>query len=481
MASRLNKAGGLRVRTVEVHDPTSDETIVTKYNYNGGYLNHYSGFTETLDLPAGNYCQFQTLFSVFARHSHSSVPMIKTQGGHVGYNQVTKLQGENGENGYIVYNYFTGFEHPDYLIVPSIWHGEGTMQLGTVAPYDGLFWESPYPLLDSKDWKRGLPQSMKVYDESGTKVSSKHYTYKFYDDPSKPYYDANQVKEVTGVKTQGNPVVDYCPESPTTGYIKIAFYKLRSSRYELIEEIDSTFYAENKIGQTVTYEYEEDPKHFLPTEIAQTNSDGKETITTFIRPSDPGSGAPSQMYIESNPNYKHMVSPLIVKSIDVNSQETSKIYTEYTYNTGNDMVLPDYKDIYPTGGVNYFRVEFTHNNDGNPVEQYRVDDKKTAYLWDASGTFLMATVENATYTQISSQDGKVSTYNSETLFNSLNSLVPGSIINTYSYKPFYGMISHTDPNGRTTTYDYDDFGRLAEIRDDDNNDVIKEYTYHYKN
>ncbi len=50
---------------------------------------------------------------------------------------------------------------------------------------------------------------------------------------------------------------------------------------------------------------------------------------------------------------------------------------------------------------------------------------------------------------------------------------------TYTYDPYVGMTSQTDPKGQATYYDYDDFQRLWRIRDQ-NGKVQKVYNYHYK-
>ena len=56
---------------------------------------------------------------------------------------------------------------------------------------------------------------------------------------------------------------------------------------------------------------------------------------------------------------------------------------------------------------------------------------------------------------------------------------PGAQVTTYTYEPLIGMTSQTDPNGITIHYRYDEFGRMKEVRDDDNN-VIQILQYHYR-
>ncbi|QEM09132.1 hypothetical protein [Mucilaginibacter rubeus] len=54
----------------------------------------------------------------------------------------------------------------------------------------------------------------------------------------------------------------------------------------------------------------------------------------------------------------------------------------------------------------------------------------------------------------------------------------GAQMSTYTFAPFIGITSATDPKGETTFYEYDNFLRLQNIRDKDQN-IIKHYDYHY--
>ncbi len=60
----------------------------------------------------------------------------------------------------------------------------------------------------------------------------------------------------------------------------------------------------------------------------------------------------------------------------------------------------------------------------------------------------------------------------------INQALPNAQLTFYTYDPFIGMTSQTDPAGITTYYEYDDFGRLESIKDQ-NGDIVKAYDYHY--
>lgn len=92
----------------------------------------------------------------------------------------------------------------------------------------------------------------------------------------------------------------------------------------------------------------------------------------------------------------------------------------------------------------------------------------------------MAQVKGATYSQISSYNGRNSTDASNTLWNSLKNAIPSSVISTYSYLPLKGMTSSTNNQGVTSYYTYDTSGRLFLVRDDDKN-IISKHRYAYKN
>lgn len=111
----------------------------------------------------------------------------------------------------------------------------------------------------------------------------------------------------------------------------------------------------------------------------------------------------------------------------------------------------------------------------------RANNYPIAYLWDSSDAYVMAIVEGAESSQISSQNGNPLTYDSGTLYNSLKSLAPAtSLINTYTYRRHTGITKQTNPTGVNTFYEYDSFGRLLWIKNHDGN-IVQKFDYKYAN
>lgn len=52
-------------------------------------------------------------------------------------------------------------------------------------------------------------------------------------------------------------------------------------------------------------------------------------------------------------------------------------------------------------------------------------------------------------------------------------------MSTYTYNSNKELTSITNANNITTYYEYDSFGRLQALKDHDGN-ILKTYTYHYK-
>lgn len=135
------------------------------------------------------------------------------------------------------------------------------------------------------------------------------------------------------------------------------------------------------------------------------------------------------------------------------------------------------------------RINF-HNYDsfGNPLYLTKKDTEKTCYLWGYGKRYPVAKIEGLTYVQIANffSDNSISSLSNATgndVINLLSKLrsdlaSQDALITTFTYKPFVGILTETDPRGLTTTYDYDTQNRLVCIKDP-NGKILKKYEYHY--
>ncbi|XLS28538.1 hypothetical protein ACJD0Z_15195 [Flavobacteriaceae bacterium M23B6Z8] len=135
------------------------------------------------------------------------------------------------------------------------------------------------------------------------------------------------------------------------------------------------------------------------------------------------------------------------------------------------------------------------DTDGNLLQARKPDGSPVAYIWGYQNQYIIAKIENATYSQVSSYvanlqtlaDADNSTCNQsgtcseKNLRNALNDLrsqaaLASTLITTYTYDPLVGVTSITNPNGVHSYFEYDSFNRLVAIRDKDHN-LVEDYTY----
>src|SRR5690606_6095947 len=171
----------------------------------------------------------------------------------------------------------------------------------------------------------------------------------------------------------------------------------------------------------------------------------------------------------------------------------------------NNIVLPidvqNLKGIY-SNPSNILQDRITYvdydTTNGNPLEISKADGTHIVYIWGYSKQYPIAIIENATYSQVSSQVSNLQslsnsdsercmdsvTYNcsEKNLRNALTSLrnsLPNAMVTTYTYDPLVGVTSITDPKGYTMYYEYDDFNRLKQVKDAAG--ILSVNEYHYKN
>jgi YD repeat-containing protein len=133
-----------------------------------------------------------------------------------------------------------------------------------------------------------------------------------------------------------------------------------------------------------------------------------------------------------------------------------------------------------------------YDTKGNILELQKANDVKEVYLWGYDTTYPVAKITGSDYATVSTVvtqaqiDAASGSSGSDAALRTLlqnlrtNAATKNALITTYTYIPFVGVSSVTDPSGRTTYYEYDGFSRLHIIKDKDGN-IIKKIEYKYAN
>ncbi len=136
------------------------------------------------------------------------------------------------------------------------------------------------------------------------------------------------------------------------------------------------------------------------------------------------------------------------------------------------------------------RISFNfYSQTKNLAEQQKKDDVKEVYLWGYRGMYPVAKVigsDLVTVQNLVSQsllDNNNFEESDENMRQELQKIRTGlqsthAQVTTYTYSPFIGITSETDPRGITTYYEYDLMGRLIRILDKDQK-IIKQLDYQY--
>lgn len=175
------------------------------------------------------------------------------------------------------------------------------------------------------------------------------------------------------------------------------------------------------------------------------------------------------------------------------------IKTQSIYNNFYTDVL-ELKELKTGKGTNANENRITYHsyyNNGNVKEISKENGGHVVYIWGYDETLPIAMIENATYSEVSSQisniqdksnldddycmdSGTCDEKNLRTALNNLRNSLPNALVTTYTFNPIIGVTSVTDPKGYTLYYEYDDFSRLAYIKDASGK-IVSKNEYHYKN
>jgi YD repeat-containing protein len=264
---------------------------------------------------------------------------------------------------------------------------------------------------------------------------------------------------------------------------------------------------------TETLEYDYNIHHQLVKEVAYL-SDKEKKETHYIYPNHfsnlmPGNPITSDVIgmINSNQLSQWIEKRVYVKR-NVNEVETTtilsaefkhavsgtdKIRSIYTFN--NSYSLSTFPPINSVGGLLQLNTNYEKqlsetvdvDSRGNVLTEVDKNGIMTAYLWGYNGNYPIAKLIGTDHvTALQYVDPVILSTGtdlqiSQELSNLRNGFEGSDVqIYTYAYQPLVGITISTDPNGVSHYFKYDNFGRLKQVADQNNN-VIRTYKYHYRN
>jgi YD repeat-containing protein len=453
---------GVRIKKIKQNDGLSSDINVKKFVYEGGKLlgrymtslvvpyQHLATFSN---CPVGSGSSVMVSFNWYTSH-HVDMTVLGESSGRqgIGYDKVTVLNGENGEFGKTEYLFENSFPTglPSYpglvrFFMPiniSALNGK-TKQISTFKNNG-----SGYTLLEKKVFVNVSTDSYNM-TPAKRKVSSSCFSYDLV---------VNQ-----WIKTTQETVTRYDQDglNPTT---------------------------------EVTNFYYDNPTHCMVTRIVRQNSRG-ENITDVMK------------YVGDESTISGLTSPELSAITDLKNkyrwatllekekftQGTTLLQRErVTYKDwGNGVVEPEKMQTQNGTGAFYVKTLITRYDltSGNALEVTNEDGLKHVYLWGYNNRYPVADVTGSDYNTVSAFVNPVVLTNSigqfteQQIRTELHKIRTGlagtnALVNTYTYRPLFGMASVTDPSNRSQHFQYDGFGRLVMIRDQDDN-IVKKICYNY--
>lgn len=479
---------GLRVKSLETHDPSSGQTMIKKFRYENPrysgipYSNcssttttHlYAGKDVTLLFPGNNkhsYHAFAYEVDILSwtsfTFSRAYTPYTPF---HVWYENVT----EENEEGKTEYKFeYTPYAYDSEFINGTIdytmSHGEPSLTRQSVFKKNvsgGFDLVKTIENTYSRDFTRFCEVNVVGFYRE---VSTYGMIFR-----QGNYSDLRQLEE-------------HQYPSRVSRVLAVGQVSLRSMR-------ETQYFQNDNTSTTTTYLYDNERPYNL--------------VVKTIRPKN--SDIITQKYYYSNnqlPVNKgvtttdHGLNGCATHKTAVIQQETHRngklVGSSLTYFKTINSTQKVPKEKYYSGpdGVMEKREEFrSYDSFGNPVEIIKDKYSYMARLWGYGGQYPVAEIRNATASQVSDLLGWWTSLFSlhdtipDEFWTDLNNfrLAQGfenALITTYKYKPLVGVVEMVDPRGISTYYDYDVYGRLKEvyIMENGSKKLLQENTYKYYN
>lgn len=475
-------AGGLRIKQITHQDPLNpSKDIIKTYEYlmpfedenqqtvieSSGILKKPLRYYYMLAEPSLNASEICFTSSTYYGSGYE-------MGNHIGYSKIIEYSGANGESGRTEYIYRNNknilYNSPIRPVgVPSSYRSalDGTL-------YKKSIYDKDNHLLAEKQQNFGLREQMIIkgifqdYNDNGDAIYGQggfHYY---------PIYTRWEALSSSYDRLYNKDNIDQYVETRT------------------LYDYNQT----NLLPKTVTsYTSKKDTliaKTYYPTDVTNSNSLPGGTLSA-------NELNMINLLKGTNETVPFRTSEILQKELWNNNILLSR--ERINYNTFNNIILPDtLKSAIYSNDLENRMIYSSYDNKGNVQEMAKDNDVKYAFFWSYNQTYPVIKAENIDFNTLNNEVISIQNNLQNFLTNDVGELLNTSqknawkdfdsslrakpslknaLITTYTYKPFVGITSETDPNGVTTYYEYDALGRLKCIRNDDGN-IIKTYDYHYQ-
>lgn len=474
-AGAVALAGGLRVKRIVDNDGKAGNKIrVFQYridedrNGDGQAETYSSGRRMSKPLhvtyeysiasqTTGN-ATFKDLCAHFYMNSESYIPLGGTI---VGYDQVSVLYGENGENGKSTFKYDNT---SDAIVEYEFRRAAGIPNYSSNR--NGL-------LLNQSDYRRETNGNYTLLrSTTNTYQSSNHQV-------------------ILGIRVNALPkaVGDFATQCE----IATQFYPAVNAEWVYLTSSKVDAYENGSLITQLT-EYEYSPLNYLQSKVRQQTSVANEMLETRYRyNADYATSAGAFLDALAN---KHIFNSVIEEKqlrsgkviggrinlyntagqpVEIYKFESSTPQTDWTPST-TQIVSPS----------NLFKKKLVLEYDGsaNLIRTTPVDGQSTTYLWSYNNALPVAECRNVSASELSATGINLTTLGNSmytdaalnSLLNPLRQQLPKALITSLSHDTLVGQTSLTDPSGLTTFYEYDKMGRLNVVKNK-NGSVVKSYRY----
>lgn len=447
-------AGGVRIKRIINIPRDGSQPEIKKYAY-------VSGYAPGINLSD---CQGSGMLEGKPVHTHTMLYLVSNK------TPINITEESNKSLSSIVNN--CGF-HIGYPTVFEIREDSSYTQHEFIPPtYPGMRDEFPISSSDSKAFVphstkaqyRGKPLSKTMYNADGRCIMSEITGYDIVGHTQRwiqaLYFTSVELREVNSKYT---PFL----------YIKYSLY--RNYIHTTAEARKSvTYYGTNgrDYQETINLkQYNLDGQIKTDSIITKFNGRQITDVTNYRYQWE------SDNWFSSN-HFKNSVSDITRRH---NGTTLSHLHNRYTLFNNKFPVLSTVTELYDGSDRRQLYELGRSDSKGKPVQIKNADGLYTVYLWGADRIYPVAEIKNADASQVR----KVLGYDPEDApddpniqanINKLRAAMPQCLVTSYTYVPYLGITSITDPAQKTTYFGYDMQSRLTHVWDDAGA-VVKQYDY----